>query len=306
MDKIKAERQRRLGQLLVVTAAIAWSSAGFFTRLIAADSWTMGFWRGIFGGVFIAAFFIWQQRWDALRAVKAMGRPGWLLTLCGIVCLVTFIPALKLTSVANVAVIYATTPFVAAVLAWIWFRERASTGTMLASLLALVGVAITVGGGEWKGGGDLLGDLLALIMTLSMAIYIVACRRYRNQSMLPTVVMSNLLSAVVSLPFAAPLTVSHLDLVYLALFGLCQMALGATAFTIGSRLLPAAQSALIGALETPLAPFWVWLAFAEVPAAGTVIGGAIVMMAVLSHIAFESLGLRIWNIVGKPRTAKTS
>jgi len=292
MSNQDADRERKMGQALVVIAAIAWSSAGFFTRLIEADALSMVFWRGIFGGGFIALYLACHWRWRLIDEIKAMGRAGWLIVLCGVVCLVAFIPALKFTSVANVAVIYATTPFMTAALAWLWFREPASFATLFASLLALGGVAIAVSGSTFggRGSGDLLGIGLAFVMTLAMALYMVACRRYRQKSLLPGTAIANLLSAVVILPFALPPFVGPADLGYLALFGLCQMAVGASCFTIGSKMLPAAQSALIGALETPLAPFWVWIAFAEVPSHETLIGGTIVMTAVLGHILFERLG----------------
>jgi len=94
-------------------------------------------------------------------------------------------------------------------------------------------------------------------------------------AMLPTACLSNLLGSLVSLAFARPLAVGQLDLAYLALFGFVQMTLGLTLFTIGSRLIPAAETALISALEMPLAPLWVWLAFGETVSAQTLVGGAL-------------------------------
>jgi drug/metabolite transporter (DMT)-like permease len=104
----------------------------------------------------------------------------------------------------------------------------------------------------------------------------------------PAAALSNLFGSLVSLPWADPSAAGPVDLVNLALFGFSQMTLGLTLFVIGARLLPAAHTALIGALETPLAPLWVWLAFGELPPRLVFVGGAIVMAAVIGHILIEN------------------
>ena len=161
----------RLGVLCVTASAVAWSTAGFFTRLIPLDGWTILFWRGVFSGLFIAGYIVWQYRGDTLRVYRSMGRPGWLFAVCSAVGMTTFIPALKLTTVADVAVIYATAPFVTAALAWIWLRERPRAATWIASTLAFVGVLVTLGGSGF--GADLWGDLLAFTMTVAVAVAMV-------------------------------------------------------------------------------------------------------------------------------------
>lgn len=276
----------RLGVLCVAVSAVAWSTAGFFTRLIQLDAWTILFWRGIFAGLFIAGYIVWQYRRDTLRVYRRMGWPGWLFTFCSTLGMTAFIPALKLTTVANVAIIYATVPFVTAVLAWIWLRERTRAATWIASALAFGGVLVTLGGSTL--GVNLWGDLLAFVMTAAVAGMMAISRRYRDIPMVPAAALSNLLGSIVSLPWADPLAAGPTDLAYLALFGFCQMTLGLTLFVIGARLIPAAHTALIGALETPLAPLWVWLAFGELPARPVFIGGAVVMIAVIGHIMLEN------------------
>jgi len=284
--------EHRTGVVLVTGAAVAWSTAGFFTRLIPLDAWTILFWRGLFGGFFIGLYVLWCYRGRTLAVTRAMGWPGVLVTCLSALGMTTFIPALKLTSVANVAIVFAACPFVAAGFAWIWFRERATPLTLGASLLAFAGVVLTVAG---SGGGrdSLLGDFLALVMTVAIAAMTVAMRRYRHIPLLPTACLSNWLGALVGLCFAAPLAagpwdLGYQDLGYLALFGLAQMGLGLTFFTIGSRLIPAAETALISALETPLAPLWVWLAFGEAVAPPALIGGLLVMLAVIGHVLLQN------------------
>jgi drug/metabolite transporter (DMT)-like permease len=285
-----APAQHRLGLLLVTVSAVAWSSAGFFTRLVPVDAWTTLVWRGLSGGLFGALFMLWWTG-EGLGAFRRMGGPGWLVTGLSTLGMVTFIPALKLTSVAHVAIIYATVPFITGALAWLWLGERLSVRTLAAGLLAFTGVLITLRGAAWQGG--LAGDLLAFLMTVAMALAMVAIRRYREVSLVPATVLSNLLGVVISLPFAAPLSVDARGIAYLVLFGLVQMALGLTLFLIGSRLIPAAQAALIGALETPLAPLWVWLAFGETPSDNALLGGAVVIAAVVGHVLLEERSRRL-------------
>jgi drug/metabolite transporter (DMT)-like permease len=215
-----------------------------------------------------------------------MGWPGLLITCLSTLGMTSFIPALKLTSVANVAIISATGPFVAAVIAWLWLRERVSPLTLGGSMLAFAGVALTVAGAG-GGAGSLSGDVLAFVMTSAIAAMTVALRRYRGVPMLPTACLSNFLGSLVSLIFAAPLAAGAVDLGNLALFGLVQMSLGLTFFTIGSRLIPAAEAALISVLETPLAPLWVWLAFDERVSSHALIGGGVVMIAVIGHVLLQ-------------------
>jgi drug/metabolite transporter (DMT)-like permease len=279
--------QHRSGIALVVAGAVAWSTAAFFTRLLPFDSWTILFWRELFGGGLIAAVLVLTQGRAGLRDLTGMGRNGWLVASLSTLGMVAFIPALQLTSVSNVAIIIATGPFVAAAFAWISLREAARWQTMLASLVALCGVASIVG--NTRASSDIIGIALACLMTVAIAAMTVTVRRHRDTPMVAAAAVSNLLGSVVSIPFAHGIAgVTATDLVIFAMFGFFQVALGLTLFVLGSRLLPSGQATLIATLETPLMPFWVWLAFQEVPSSRALVGGALVMGAVIADIASDS------------------
>jgi drug/metabolite transporter (DMT)-like permease len=125
-------------------------------------------------------------------------------------------------------------------------------------------------------------------MTLVIAAMTVAVRRHRDTPMVAAAALSNLLGSIVSIPFAHGIaSVSAGDLVTLAMFGFLQVGLGLSLFMLGSRLLPSGQATLIATIETPLMPFWVWLAFQETPTARALIGGALVLGAVVVDIAGE-------------------
>ena len=272
---------RRAGIALVTAAAVAWSTAPFFTRLLPFDSWTILFWRGLFGGGLITAFLVLTQGRAGLRDLIQTGKSGWLVACLSTLGMVSFIPALQLTSVSNVAII------IAAGLAWIWLRETARWTTLIASLVALCGVAIIVGNaGDVS---DASGIGLACLMTLAIAAMTVAIRRYNQISMVAAAALSNFLSSLVSVPFAHGIvSVTAADVLILAMFGFFQVALGLTLFVLGSRHLPSGQASLIATLETPLMPFWVWLVFQELPSSRALVGGALVMGAVLADIIADS------------------
>jgi drug/metabolite transporter (DMT)-like permease len=279
--------QRRTGIVLLVAAAVAWSTAPFFTRLLPLDSWTIIFWRGVFGGAFIAVALLAARGRAGLQDFRGMDRIGWLVASLSTLGMIAFIPALQLTSVSNVAIIIATGPFATAALAWIWLRERPRWQTLVAMAVAFCGIVIIVGGAG--GRSDIIGIALACFMMAVIAAMTVVVRRHKGTPMVAAAALSNFLGSIVSVPFADGITsVTSAQLLTLAMFGVFQVGLGLSLFMLGSRFLPSGQAALIGTIETPLMPFWIWLAFQEIPTARALIGGAIVMAAVVADIAGET------------------
>ncbi|MDP2373939.1 DMT family transporter [Reyranella sp.] len=276
------QRKRWLGTALLAASAVAYSSGGFYTRLIETDAWTMLFWRGLFGGLFLFGVMAWHEHGRVVQAVRDIGRDGLLIAVCSAVATACFLNALRLSSVADVLVIDATIPFMTAGIAWLVIGEREDRVTLLASLAALAGVVVMAGsaiaGGRW------LGDLLALAMALLMATALVMIRRNPKVSMLPAVGLSAFLCALIVLPWARPLSVSGSDLLQLALFGTTQFGIGLLLLSFGTPLVSATRGALIGTLQTPLGVLWVWLAFSEATAVATLAGGAIVLAAVICDV----------------------
>jgi len=278
--------QRRTGIVLLIAAAVAWSTAPFFTRLLPLDSWTIIFWRGVFGGAFIAVALLAARGRAGLQDFRGMDRIGWLVASLSTLGMIAFIPALQLTSVSNVAIIIATGPFATAALAWIWLRERPRWQTLVAMAVAFCGIVIIVGGAG--GRSDVIGIALACFMMAVIAAMTVVVRRHKGTPMVAAAALSNFLGSIVSVPFADGIAaVTSAQLLTLAMFGVFQVGLGLSLFMLGSRFLPSGQAALIGTIETPLMPFWIWLAFQEIPTARALTGGAIVMAAVVADIAGE-------------------
>jgi drug/metabolite transporter (DMT)-like permease len=200
------------------------------------------------------------------------------LALCLAVASGSFVAALNHASVARVLFIQALSPVLAALLARMLLGERISRRTALALAVAAAGVALMVGTPE---GSSIVGDALSLLIALAFALALVITRHRRDVSMAPATCLSQLFLLVVFLPLASPAEVGSDDLLFLVLLGGGQIALGLACLVIGARLIPAAQVGLITLLEIVLGPLWVWLALSERPSATTLLGGAIVIAAIV-------------------------
>lgn len=287
MSDKAAQRNTTIGMVLVITSAIAWSTSGFFARTVPIDIWVVVFWRGIFGGTSIAILAMIERgsfKFDLLRAFTPAGLALMFISATG---KLAFIYALQNTTVANVTVLYATLPFITALLAWLWFRERASKRTLIASSVAGIGVTVTVIGSAGLGGGHILGDIAAIYMTCTMAMMTVIMRRHREVPMLESAAMSGFAAAALAFFFCDPMTATLTQIGWLALFGIVTQGAGLGIYTMGARRLPSAQAALLSASEVPLSPLWVWIFFAEVPAPATFLGGGLVLGAILWNIGAE-------------------
>ncbi len=274
---IDARRVRRRGQIYVALAAVAWSTAGVLQRELTVDVPTQVAGRALFSMLALLAFVAVSERGSVVRAFTSMGRAGLAVAGCTAIASGSFIVALNYTTVANVLFMQAVAPIAAAVIAWFALREPVSRRTAAAMLVALGGVGLMVGG---PGGAHGVGLALSVVMTLAFAVAVVITRHRRDISMAPAICLSQVIVLAVFAPFSDPSSVDAHNLLVIMAFGVGQMGLGLAFFTVGARLIPAAEVALITLLEVVLGPFLVWLAFSERPSTTTLIGGGIVMAAV--------------------------
>ena len=278
---MKHTAAHHIGIVLVAISAIAWSTAGIFTKGITADVWIILFWRGLFSAAFIALYVAWRNPRATWACFGAMGLPGWAVATTGTIATIAYLASFKFTTVTNVVVIYATAPFAAAAIAWLFGRERTKRATLVASAAAVVGVVIMMSGS--LGTPNLTGDLLAVVMTVFMAIMLVLIGRFPASPMVPAMALSSLQITIIACVLVDPFAVSLVELWWLVAFGLVQAG-AVILLTEGTRLIPAPQAALIGSLDIPLAPIWAWLILAELPPAATIVGGAVVLLAVALHM----------------------
>jgi drug/metabolite transporter (DMT)-like permease len=269
--------QRRRGRLFVALAAVAWSTAGLFQRELSVDVGAQLAGRALFAALGLLAYVGITERGRVLQAFRAIGRGGMAIVGLLAVSSASFLVALNHAPVANVLFMQALAPIIAAALGTL-LGEPVSRRTWLAMAVALAGVAVMVGG---PGSASWLGQGLSLLMAVSFAATLVITRHRREVSMAPATCLSQILVFAAAAPFAHVGGAGAKDATLLATLGIFQIGLGFVFLTIGGRLIPAGEVALITLLEIVLGPIWVWAILSEQPAAATLAGGAIVLAAVL-------------------------
>ncbi len=279
----------RAGYLLVFLSALTWSFGGAIARFIAAgDPWTVVFWRACWAAAFLIAFMLWRDGARGMLGLfRRMGLPGVAVGLCFATASTSFVVALGYTTVANILLMQAGVPLIAALFGWLVFREKVAPATWAAIAAVIAGVLIMVSD-SLDGDVSPIGDGLALLIALAFAAATLITRRFREVRMTPATALGTFVAAGFALTQASTLTVSGADMGFLFAFGALNLGLGLAFFATGARLIPAAYAALLGTFETLFGPVWVWLIHGEVPSERTVIGGAVVFAALIIHIGMEA------------------
>ena len=210
--------------------------------------------------------------------------------ICGLALVVSYVAgifSLQNTSVANTLLLFSTAPFMTAILARIFLGETVRLQTFIAIAIALAGVLVMVVGDTRT--STMLGDLAALAAALGFAVFTIFLRRGRSSDMMPSVLLSGLLGipimAFICFQTGQKLTIALNDYMITTLLGVFQMGMGLLLFTLGSRVLPAAKLTLLSLSEVFFAPLWVWIFLGEEVSGQTLMGGGVLVLAI------------VWNIV---------
>lgn len=286
MPSARATPAYRQGVALVFAAGVLWSTVGLGVRLIEdAVVWQILLYRSVSLSLFL--YFVIRLRGGqgVLAQVRACGRAGIVGGLALVAAYAGGIYAIQATSVANAMLLFATSPFIAAVLGRVVLGEAVRRATWIAIGVALAGIAVMVG--DQSGGVTLHGSLAALGSALGFAVFTVALRWGKAAEMLPAVFLSGLFGIVVTLAiclvFGLPLVLSPRDGGIAMGMGVFQVGAGLILYTLGSRTLPAAELALLSLAEVLLGPVWVWLVLGEAAGATTLVGGAILLAALAGN-----------------------
>jgi drug/metabolite transporter, DME family len=270
------------GVVMVMLAGVLWSLGGLLVRSMdAAGAWQILFVRSSAVALSVLAVLLWRYGGGCLAEIR---RAGGLAVLAGALLgagFCGFIFALMHTTVANAVLMLSATPFLTAGLGWLLLGEPVRRGTWLAMVVVLVGVGLMVGGGIVAGAS--FGSLMALLATAGFAGFAVALRHGRGHDMLPAVLWAGLLAALVAGAMAPDLAMTPRDVALSAFMGAALITGGMILFTAGSRTVPSAELALLSLTEVVLGPLWVWLAYAEVPHVETLVGGALVLAAIVGR-----------------------
>jgi drug/metabolite transporter (DMT)-like permease len=269
------------GRLYVALAALAWSSAGVLQRELTVGVGTQVAGRAFFAALGLIAYVAVSQRNGVFRAFRATGLAGAGIVVLLAIASTSFFIALNHASVASVLFMQGLAPLLAAALGTL-LGDPVGRRTWIAMAVAFGGVAVMVGG---PGRPSPLGLALSFLMTAAFAATLVITRHRRDVSMAPATCLSQVLVVLIAAPFASFDGVGAHNLGLLAALGICQIGLGFALLTVGARLIPAGEVALITLLEIVLGPIWVWAVLSERPSTATLIGGAVVLGALL----FEAL-----------------
>lgn len=270
------------GILLAMGGVLALSPDSLFIRLIHLDLWTLACLRGGFIALFLALFLgsVHGQggtgRW-APSDLFRLDRFAWGMTLCMAVGMTAFVAAIQTTSVAHTLIIVGSIPILTALLAFLLLREAVDRMTRVTMVVVFPCLAMVTA--EDTGGSSLLGDLLALIASLAMALNFVLARRTRVPDRLVTVALSGVLIALCTLPWADLSGVGVRELGLAALLG----AFVATAYSLlmlAPRFIPAAEVAVFLPLETVAGTALVWVVLGDRPGTISMVAGLGVVFAV--------------------------
>jgi len=276
------------GRILVLMSGAGMSLGGLFIRSIQeAGEWQILFWRSLGIIAVLLVYIVIRGKGSVIQIFRAAGAKSVVAGLCLAVGFTCFVFSITHTTVANTLFMLSAAPFVTAALSRVLLGEDVTRGTWLAMLGAAAGVAVMVG--EGLATGDLFGNLMALAAAVGFAGYSIALRSGRAVDMMPATCLAGLFSAVGAAAliagtggeFAVPIT----DIGVCVTYGVVAVGGSLIVFTLGSRLVSAAELTLLSLTEVVLGPVWVWLAFAETPSKLTLLGGAILLGSIVGRAA---------------------
>ncbi|MBT9506800.1 DMT family transporter [Rhodoferax sp.] len=278
--------------LLMVAVTLMWSTAGVVTRhLEAARSFEVTFWRSAFTALSLLVILPIFQGRQVFRQIRQGSAAFWTSGVCWSVMFTSFMLALTLTSVANVLVTMSIGPLLTAVLAWVFIGHRIPMRTWIAIVVAGAGMAYMYA--AEVGEASLVAILVTLCVPLGGAVNWTLTQHAHAQGqdvdLVPAVLVGAVISSVVTLPMAFPFQTTSHDLALLAFLGLGQLAIPCVLSVLCARVLKAPEIALLALLEVVFGILLAWLGAHEVPRASVLVGGLVVIGALLGN---ELIGWR--------------
>ena len=270
------------GLLMTIFGVLVLTPDALMLRLIEAELWTTLFWRSLFMTASLFAINAWIERRNPLYALRDLFKDGLFCALLFTGSNICFVISITHTMVANTLVILAAMPFMAAILTVILIRRKLPSRTWLTILLAMAGIVIVFWGR--LGGGSIFGDTFAMLAALFMASALVAISYNPRINSVSAIGLGSLLAAAISYFMGAELvTPSVNDFLILGLNGGLILPVAMGLITFGPKLISAAEVSLIMLLETALGPLWVWYVLSEQPTMQTLIGGSLVLGAIIAN-----------------------
>ena len=268
------------GPLLVFFGACSLSFGGLIVKSFeGATLWQILFWRSLFFIMVVFIFLLISYKKKIFRAFYNSGIPGIFggIILSSGFCGYVF--AMYNTTVANTNFIIQTQTIFLAIFGYFFLKEKIPKITLVSIFLAISGIILMVGSDLEP--GQMSGNLAAFIMPVSFAILILIIRKYPNVDMVPLQLYAGITAMIIGYIIAGKINISTHDIFLGFLAGFFQLGFGFILITIGARSTPSAMVGIIMLTEAVLGPFWAWLFINENSSFMVLIGGTIVIIAVL-------------------------
>jgi len=288
MPQPTSRARHRRAIVFMIVAAVCWSSGGLLVRQLSiTNAWEIVFWRSLFMAAFVAGVLLVMHGRAMPRAVRSVGRAGLISGLFLAGTFFFFIASLTRTTVANTFVLMSISPFLVAILGRLVLKEAVPARTWLAIAAALAGIVVMFH--DAVDSGRVTGNLLAFGVSICFAAQVTMLRKFHaTVDMLPQVMIAGLWTLAPAFLLAGPFAATPRDIFILAFMGCVQLGTGCLLATAASRNLTATQIGLLALLEPIIGPLWVWVLMGENPGGNALLGGAIVLAAVIANEAFAA------------------
>jgi drug/metabolite transporter (DMT)-like permease len=277
-----------LGIALVLGAAVSWSTAGLFPRVVQTDVFTTLFWRSLLGGASVLLLYATFQRGPNLASLWHLSRAEWIMSMQSSAAMVSFIAAFYFTNVADVVFIYSAFPIITLLLSAALLGTTVRRVDVLCACIVVLGMGLIVWGQASM--HNLVGTALSLCATLMFALITMGIKRHPEARMMKVTYAGALLAALCMLPWTNFTDTSAHDLAWLWLYGFLNVAVGFGLYLMGVRRMKAMLASLVCMVEIPLAPLWVYALFGETVSQQSLLGGAVIVLAAVVNIASQRDG----------------
>jgi drug/metabolite transporter (DMT)-like permease len=270
------------GALLIVLAALSWSTAGLFPRLVSTDMPTTLLWRSALGGLTVLVMYAVLQREAGVASLWRLTRAEIIMSFLGAAAMISFVAAFYFAPVADVVFIYGAFPVVTLLLSALLLKQPVRAWDMACSVVVALGVAIILGGQPSL--KNVFGTLLSFCATVLFAVMTVGIKRYPQAQMVKVTYAGAALSALIMVPFSDFQHTSAHDMAWLWLYGFLNIGVGFGLYLLGVRKIKAVLASLICMLEIALAPLWAYVVFGDSVRSASLMGGTVIVLAVAANL----------------------
>ena len=268
------------GPFLVFLGACTLSFGGLIVKSFeGANLWQILFWRSVFFSIVVLFFLLLSYKKNFFNSIYKIGLPGFfggIVLSCGYA---GYVFAMYNTTVANANFIIQTQTIFLAIFGYIFLKEKISILTITSIVLAFSGIFLMLGGS--LNSGQMIGNIAAFIMPISFAVLILTVRKYPNVDMIPLQLIAGIGAIILGYLFSSQIIVSSYDIFLGFIAGFFQVGLGFIFITVGAKTTPSALVGIIMLTEAILGPLWAWIFINETPPLVVLVGGSIVLFAVV-------------------------